>query len=87
MKKHTEKLNKNTYRKYFHDSKTQPKMYTENKKERLVKEAQWKPNLTMIFAGIDGKTWHSYNSTEQSNRITLNLFIKRKQGVIKSFYP
>ena len=63
------------------------KMYTENKKECLVKEAQWKPNLTMIFAGIDGKTWHSYNSTEQSNRITLNLFIKRKQGVIKSFYP
>ena len=57
------------------------KMYTESVKESLVKEVDWKPNTTMIFTGIDGKTWHSYNSTEDSNRITLNLFLKRKQMV------
>ena len=63
------------------------KMYTEEKKESLVKEAQWKPNSTMIFAGIKEKTWHSYNSTEESNRITLNFFIKKKEGTKKYFYP
>ena len=63
------------------------KMYTESVKESLVKEVDWKPNTTMIFTGIDGKTWHSYNSTEDSNRITLNLFLKRKQGVKEYFYP
>ena len=63
------------------------KMYTEGKKESLVKEAQWKPNSTMIFAGIEGKTWHSYNSTEESNRITLNFFIKNKEGLKEYFYP
>ncbi len=63
------------------------KMYTEEKKESLVKEAQWKPNSTMIFAGIEGKTWHSYNSTEESNRITLNFFIKNKEDVKEYFYP
>ena len=63
------------------------KMYTEGKKESLVKEAQWKPSSTMIFAGIEGKTWHSYNSTEESNRITLNFFIKNKEGLKEYFYP
>jgi hypothetical protein len=63
------------------------KMYTESVKESLAKEVEWKPNTTMIFAGISGKTWHSYNSTEQSNRITLNLFLKQKQGVKEYFYP
>ena len=63
------------------------KMYTEGKKESLVKEAQWKPNSTMIFAGVEGKTWHSYNSTEESNRITLNFFIKNKEGIKEYFYP
>ena len=63
------------------------RMYTESVKESLAKEVKWKPNTTMIFAGIDGKTWHSYNSTEQSNRITLNLFLKQKQGVKEYFYP
>jgi hypothetical protein len=63
------------------------RMYTEEKKESLVKEAPWKPNSTMIFAGIESKTWHSYNSTEESNRVTLNFFIKIKQGVKEYFYP
>ena len=62
-------------------------MYTESVKESLIKEALWKPNTSMIFAGIDGKTWHSYNSTEESNRITLNFFIKKKEGVKEYFYP
>ena len=63
------------------------KMYTESVKESLAKEVEWTPNTTMIFTGIDGKTWHSYNSTEQSNRITLNLFLKQKQGTKEYFYP
>ena len=62
-------------------------MYTEGKKESLAKEAQWKPNSTMVFTGVVGKTWHSYHSTEESNRITLNFFIKNKEGVKEFFYP
>ena len=63
------------------------KMYTKEDKDTLVKEAPWKPNTTMIFAGVEGKTWHSYNSTEESNRITLNFFIKNKDVTKQYFYP
>ena len=63
------------------------KMYTKEDKNTLVKEAPWKPNTTMIFAGVEGKTWHSYNSTEESNRITLNFFIKNKDVTKQYFYP
>ena len=45
------------------------------------------PNSTMIFTGVKGKTWHSYHSTEESNRITLNFFIKDKEGVTEPSYP
>lgn len=62
-------------------------MYTENKKESLVKEAPWRPNTSMIFSGVNDKTWHSYNSTEESNRITLNFFIKDRQGTKEYLCP
>ena len=54
------------------------KLYTENSKDAFVKEVDWKPNSTFNFCGQDNKTWHSYNSTAESNRITLNFFIKQK---------
>ncbi len=62
-------------------------MYTENKAESLVKEAPWAPNSSMIFCGVHNETWHSYESTEDSNRVTLNFFIKQKQGTKDPFYP
>ena len=61
-------------------------MYSENKKESLVKEAPWRPNTSMIFSGVDKKTWHSYNSTEESNRITLNFFIKVRSSTKEYLY-
>ena len=63
------------------------KMYTEESKDTFVKEAPWEPNTTMIFSGVEGKTWHSYNSTEDSNRITLNFFIKDRDRTKEWFYP
>ena len=53
------------------------KMYTEQKEDTFVKEAQWKPNSTFIFCGQQGKTWHSYESDQTEQRITLNLFLMK----------
>ena len=36
-----------------------------------------KPNSTFIFCGEEGKTWHSYESDQNTNRITFNLFIMK----------
>ena len=49
-----------------------------NQLDAFVKEVEWKPNSTFNFSGQDNQTWHSYNSTEESNRITLNFFIKQR---------
>jgi len=53
------------------------KMYIEGNANSFVKEAKWKPNSTFIFCGELGKTWHSYESDQTSNRITFNLFIMK----------
>ena len=53
------------------------KMYTAQNEKALVGEAPWKPNSTFIFCGEEGKTWHSYESNENTNRITFNLFIMK----------
>ena len=53
------------------------KMYTEQKENAFVKEAEWKPNSTFIFCGQQGKTWHSYESDQTEQRITLNLFLMK----------
>ena len=63
------------------------KMYLKEERDSFVKEAPWKPNTSMIFTGVEGKTWHSYNSTEESNRITLNFFIKDRDSTKEWFYP
>ena len=51
------------------------KMYTAESEQAFVQEAPWVPNTTFIFCGQQGKTWHSYESNQTTNRISLNLFI------------
>ena len=61
------------------------KMYTAQHEDAFVKEAEWKPNSTFIFCGHQGKTWHSYESNQNTNRITFNLFIMKYREK-KCFY-
>lgn len=51
------------------------KMYTTESEDSFVKESKWQPNSTFIFCGKKGVTWHSYESSESTNRITLNYFL------------
>ena len=53
------------------------KMYTGQNENFFDKEAEWKPNSTFIFCGQQGKTWHSYESDQTEQRITLNLFLMK----------
>ena len=53
------------------------KMYTAQNEDAFVKEAEWKPNTTFIFCGTQNKTWHSYESNQNTNRITFNLFVMK----------
>ena len=61
------------------------KMYTKQHEDGFVKEAQWKPNSTFVFCGTENKTWHSYESNQNTNRITFNLFIMKYREA-KCFY-
>ena len=61
------------------------KMYRKQNEKAFVKEAQWQPNSTFIFCGQEGKTWHSYESNQNTNRVTFNLFIM-KHRANKCFY-
>ncbi len=54
------------------------KMYTEESEDSFFKEAEWKPNSTFIFCGQQGTTWHSYESDQTEQRITLNLFLMKE---------
>lgn len=51
------------------------KMYKTQSPDSFVKESPWHPNTTFIFCGQKGKTWHSYESSQLTNRITLNYFL------------
>jgi hypothetical protein len=53
------------------------KMYNSKDENSFVKEAEWHPNSTFIFCGEQGKTWHSYESNQNTNRITLNFFLMK----------
>jgi len=48
-----------------------------DKDKNFVKEVEWKPNRTLIFAPIDNVTWHSYKSEGEDIRFTMNSFIRR----------
>jgi len=61
------------------------KMYTEQDKNTFVKEAKWKPNNSFIFCGQQDKTWHSYESDQTQQRITLNIFLVNARSKIISF--
>ncbi len=54
------------------------KMYTKQDENAFVKEAEWVPNTTFIFCGQQNKTWHSYESNQNEQRITLNLFLMKQ---------
>lgn len=41
-----------------------------------VFDVEWKPNRALIFAGLTGKTWHSYRSAPDGLRVTLNTFLR-----------
>lgn len=53
------------------------KYYTSRKESSYIGEAPWVPNSSFIFCGQEGYTWHSYESNQTTNRITLNLFIQK----------
>ena len=60
------------------------KMYSAQDEKSFVTEAKWIPNSTFIFCGQQGKTWHSYESDQIEQRITLNLFLTKSNS--KCFY-
>lgn len=68
------------------DNNVGTKMYTAQHEHAFVKEAEWVPNSTFIFCGKEGKTWHSYESNQLTNRITFNLFIMKYRSK-KCFFP
>ena len=53
------------------------KYYSSRKESSYIGEAPWVPNSSFIFCGHEGYTWHSYESNQTTNRITLNLFIQK----------
>ena len=61
------------------------KFYTAQTKDAYVGEAKWKPNNTFVFCGQEGHTWHSYESNENTNRITFNTFIMKYRKKV-TFY-
>jgi len=61
------------------------KMYSAQNEQAFEKEAEWMPNSTFIFCGQQNKTWHSYESNQNTNRITFNLFIMKYREK-KCFY-
>jgi hypothetical protein len=50
-------------------------------------EVEWKPNRTLIFPGIDNKTWHSYKCNDGQYRITINSFLNRPNDKRKKTEP
>jgi hypothetical protein len=43
--------------------------------KNFVKEVEWKPNRTLVFAGLTNITWHAYRVERMMPRITLNTFL------------
>jgi len=52
------------------------RLYDANK--NLVKTVEWKPNRALIFAAIDGVTWHDYTCPIGKARITINQFLQNE---------
>jgi hypothetical protein len=60
---------------YLHPSEGEGTLLYDETKQ-FVKQIEWKPNRTLVFAGKTGLTWHSYKSTTNI-RLTLNSFLIR----------
>ena len=58
---------------YVNSEGTGTLLYDENK--NFVKEVEWKPNRSLVFAGETDVTWHSYK-TDHRPRLTINTFIE-----------
>jgi hypothetical protein len=50
-----------------------------DKDKNYVKDVEWKENRTLIFAPIDNVTWHDFEATQDSHRITLNTVLMNKR--------
>lgn len=48
-----------------------------DKDKNYVTTVEWKPNRALIFAGMDGITWHSYKNDTSLPRTTANTFFIR----------
>lgn len=45
--------------------------YIHTSKDSLIqKEIDWRPNRSLVFAGLKNKTWHSYENTTNQPRVT-----------------
>ena len=51
-----------------------------DKDKKFAKMVEWKPNRALIFAAIDGVTWHSYDCPKGRYRTTINQFLCRHSG-------
>ena len=61
---------------YIHPAKSYGTVLYD-KDKNYVKEVEWKPSRTMVFAGKTGHTWHNFKSGDHV-RITMNSFIVDK---------
>ena len=59
------------------------RLYDVNKK--LIKTVEWKPNRALIFAAIDGVTWHDYTCPKGKARITINQFLQRNKDTFTTW--
>lgn len=59
-------------------------LYDQNQK--FVREVEWKPNRTLVFCGIAGKTWHSFDCDPDKYRITINTFLLKNGYSLKEGY-
>lgn len=61
---------------YIHPAKSYGTLLYD-KDKNFVKEVEWKPSRTMVFAGKTGHTWHNFKSGDHV-RLTMNSFIVDK---------
>lgn len=53
-------------------------MYKNQNDSAYMKSIPWTPNTAFVFCGKENTTWHSYESDISNNRVTLNLFVRRR---------
>ena len=51
-----------------------------NADKSFAKSIPWKPNTALIFAAIDGVTWHDYSCPKGKFRVTINQFLERPRS-------